>query len=272
VSNEIPSDRYAIIIGAMKCGTSSLYSYIKRHPEICPARVKEPEFFSEQQHHGVPVARYCDLWQFDDSIHKYALEASTGYTKYPLEQNVPKNIFCYGISPKFIYIIRNPFDRIASHFNVYSDREFAVIPQHLIHTSNYFLQLEQYRKYFSHENFLILDFDDMKGDPALVIRRVYDFLGLSHSYFPDRYKIANRTQVETKLERSLGKLGIGAISSLMPRRVRKFGRELAGRISPRAGRVLTSAERRFVENQLKADLARLREAYGFDVGKWGFDG
>jgi len=271
MSNEIPSDRYAIIIGAMKCGTSSLYSYIKNHPEICPACVKEPEFFSEQQNHGVSVVKYSDLWQFDGSIHKYALEASTGYTKYPLEPNVPENIFCYGISPKLIYIIRNPFDRIASHLNGLADREIDVIPQHLIHTSNYFLQLKQYRKYFPRENFLILDFDDMKGDPVLVVRRIYDFLGLSYSYFPDRYRVANRTQVETKLERILGKLGIDAISSALPSSVRRFGRKVAKRISPAARRVLTNAERRLVENELKADMARLREAYGFDVSKWGFD-
>jgi hypothetical protein len=271
MSNDIPSDRYAIIIGAMKCGTSSLYSYMKRHPEICPAIMKEPEFFSEHQKHGVRVSSYGELWQFDGSIHRYALEASTGYTKYPLELNVPKNIFNYGINPKFIYIVRNPFDRIESHFHrlsVYYDW----LPQHLVDTSNYYMQLTQYANYFPRENFLILDFDDMRREPALVVRRIYDFLGLSHSYFPERYRIANRTPVETRLERTLGKLGIDAISGLTPRRVRKFGRKLAQKISPAARRVLTDAERRFVQNELKADMARLREVYGFDVAKWGFDG
>jgi hypothetical protein len=217
------------------------------------------------------VSRYAELWQFDDSVHRYALEASTGYTKYPLEPNVAKNIFDYGIRPKFIYVIRNPFDRIESHFNSLTEKD-RWLPQHLVDTSNYFMQLTQYRKYFPQESFLILDFDDMRREPALVVRRIYDFLGLSHSYFPERYRVANRTPVETRLERSLGKLGIGAVSSLMPRRVRKLGRKIAKRISPPARRVLTSAERRFVQEALKADMARLREAYGFDVGKWGFDG
>jgi hypothetical protein len=254
----------------MKCGTSSLYRYIKRHPQICAAIIKEPEFFSEHQNHGAHVSNYSDLWAFDGSVHRYALEASTGYTKYPLEPNVAKNIFEYGIDPKFIYIVRNPFDRIESHFHTLSVDE-SCLPQHLVDTSNYFLQLSQYRNYFPRERFLILDFDDLRRDPALIVRRIYDFLGLSHSYFPDSYRIANRTRVETKLERSLGRLGIDAISSLMPRRSRKFARKLARKISPAARRVLTDAERRFVENELKADMARLREAYGVDVSKWGFD-
>jgi hypothetical protein len=270
MADHIPSDRYAMIIGAMKCGTTSLHRYIKRHPEICPAIIKEPEFFSEHQQHGLPVSTYSDLWQFDSSIHKYVLEASTGYTKYPREPNVPKNIFNYGIDPKFIYVVRNPFDRIESHLNSLSENH--VWPsQHLVDTSNYFMQLKQYRKYFPRESFLILDFDDMRRDPALVVRRIYDFLGLSHSYFPERYRIANRTQIETKLERSLGTLGLDAVFRLMPRRVRKFGRKVARRTSPTTRRALSSAERRFVENELEADMARLRDAYGLDVSKWGFD-
>jgi Sulfotransferase domain len=258
-----------MIIGAAKSGTTSLYKYLKGHPEICPAIKKEPEFFSEHQNHGVAPSGYSELWQFDGAVHRYALEASTGYTKYPMEQNVARNIFNYGIRPKFIYVIRNPFDRIESHFNSLTDTD-RWLPQHLVDTSNYFMQLAQYRTYFPRKSFLILDFDDMRREPALVVRRIYDFLGLSHSYFPDRYRVANRTRIETRLERSLSTLGIGTITGLMPRRLRRLGRKVAKSISPAARRVLTSAERSFVESELKADMVRLRDAWRFDVGKWGF--
>ena len=117
MATKIPEEAYAVIIGAMKCGTTSLYYYLAQHPEICPAIRKETEFFSENQGHGVRVDKYEDLWDFDRSVHKYALEASTGYAKYPMEPNVANNILDYGIRPKFIYIIRNPFDRIQSHYN-----------------------------------------------------------------------------------------------------------------------------------------------------------
>jgi hypothetical protein len=87
MADRIPKDAYAIIIGSMKCGTSSLYSYLEGHPEICPAVGKEPEFFSENQAITVQV----DNYSVNDSVHKYALEASTGYTKYPSEPYVAKN-------------------------------------------------------------------------------------------------------------------------------------------------------------------------------------
>lgn len=61
MSDEIPRDAHAIIIGAMKCGTTSLYNYLQDHPEICSAITKEPEFFSENQSHGVHVENYNEL-------------------------------------------------------------------------------------------------------------------------------------------------------------------------------------------------------------------
>ena len=34
------------IIGAPKCGTTSIYSFLKQHPEISFPNLKEPKYFS----------------------------------------------------------------------------------------------------------------------------------------------------------------------------------------------------------------------------------
>ena len=271
--SRIPRDAFALIIGAMKCGTSSLYSYLQGHPEICPAIDKEPEFFSENQGHGVKVDNYTDLWSYNDSIHKYALEASTGYTKYPSEPNVPKKIYDYGIRPKFIYIIRNPFDRILSHFNFMQwDKSWLlnIDDPHLINTSNYFLQLEQYRKYFPREDILILDFDQLKNNPQLVLQKIYHFLDLSHSYFPKDYDVKNPTQIGTKFERDLRNLKVGAFIVRLPKPLKKLGQNLLRGMFPPEKRFMTNAEKEFIYNELKGDMANLHHFYGIDVCKWGF--
>jgi len=175
----VPNDSHAIIIGSMKSGTSSLYQYLIQHPEICPAKTKEPEFFSENQLHKLECDFYSDLWEFDKKKHKISLEASTGYTKYPFERNVPKNIYNYGISPKMIYCVRNPFDRILSQFRYakkfssWIDQEF--VSDQLISLSNYFLQLEQFRKFFPKENILVVDFDDIASNSKNVINAIFNF-------------------------------------------------------------------------------------------------
>ena len=274
MSDNIPKDAYAIIIGAMKCGTTSLYDYLIKHPEICPSISKEPEFFSENQSHGVKVVKYSDLWSFDNSIHKYALEASTGYTKYPTEPNVPRNIFNYGISPKFIYIMRNPFDRISSHYNfMQKDKSWRlqILDAHLLGTTNYFIQLEQFRKYFPLQDILLLDFDELKENPAKVLKKTYEFLGLSYHYFPEKYEVKNVTPIESEAERNLRRSKSGIIFGYLPKPIKKAGKKFLHIISPPAKRALTDKEREMVYNEIKESMSNLYRIYGFDVSKWGFD-
>lgn len=271
--NKIPKDAHAMIIGAMKCGTSSLYDYLSGHPQICPAITKEPEFFSENQGHGVQIENYNDLFPYDDSIHKYALDGSTGYTKYPLEPKVPKNIYNYGIYPKFIYIIRNPFERIQSHFNFMQRNDkwnLGIIDEHLINTCNYFLQLEQYKNYFPVSNILLLDFDDLKGNPRGVLNCIYDFLDLSHDYFRDIYEVKNQTHNVSKFEKKIRQLKIDQFLRILPRAVKNSLRHTVRKIAPVDRRVLTEAERELVFNRLKEGMRGLNEIYEFDSRKWGF--
>lgn len=274
MGNSIPIDAYAIIIGAMKCGTTSLYSYLQGHPEICPAIRKEPEFFSEHQRHGVRVENYSDLWDFDASHHKYALEASTGYSKYPSEPNVPANIHRHGIEPKFIYIIRNPFERMQSFVNhLQNSRSYRpdIRNERLLIMSNYFVQLERYRAYFSQERILILDFDELRENPRLLLGRVYRFLGIMDNYYPAEYAVRNPTQSRSLVEQKLAGSRFAPLLTRAPVALKSFGKRLLRRTTPCVNmRVLNAAENEFIQQGLAEDMARLQQVYGVDVSKWGF--
>lgn len=262
-----------MIIGAMKCGTSSLYDYLSGHPQICPAITKEPEFFSENQGHDLGVEHYHDLFSFDRSVHKYTLDGSTGYTKHPAVPNVARSIHDYGIRPKFIYIIRNPFDRIESHFNFMQRSDswtLDITDDHLINTCNYFLQLEQYREHFPLERILILDFQDLKAEPSSLLQRVYDFLDLPHSHFPDNYEVKNRTRHITSLEKKLRKLNMDRFLHLVPAKAKEAFVYLTNRTAPSEKRTLTETERKLVFSQLQGSMRDLNDVYGFDTSKWGF--
>ena len=41
-----------IIIGAMKAATTSLYTYLKQHPEVFMTAIKEPKFFNNFNIHS----------------------------------------------------------------------------------------------------------------------------------------------------------------------------------------------------------------------------
>jgi hypothetical protein len=276
MSKQIEKDAYVIIIGAMKAGTTSLYNYLQDHPQICPAVIKEPEFFSENQRHGIrssgiQVSEYTDLWSFDGAVHKYALEASTGYTRFPEEPNVPRRIFEYGIKPKFIYVVRDPYSRILSHRNFIKNRAYAskVSEAYMITLSNYFLQLEQYRKYFPIEDFLIVDFDALKSDPISVLRDVYGFLDLSADYVPEKFGVYNPTRGESKFEEGLRKTKLKTSFRYIPKPLKRLGTNILGTLPPHKDS-LTDLEKQSVYDQLKEDMAGLYHIYGFNVRSWGF--
>ena len=44
------------------------------------------------------------------------MEASTGYTKFD-ERGAAEAIHAYGLRPRLIYIVRDPFERIELHYN-----------------------------------------------------------------------------------------------------------------------------------------------------------
>lgn len=258
----------------MKSGTTSLYSYLAQHPEICECRIKEPEYFSHHQSHGVQEKKYEELWNFDARFHRYALEGSTGYTKYPLEKDIPERISETGIRPRFLYILRDPFERIESHYNAgFPNPEWnrSILDEHLINVSNYYMQLQRFRKYFPSDRFLLLDFCELRSSPDKVLHRIYNFLKLDDSIFPDSYDIENRTIVSTKWDLAYRKLirTVG-MNRIIPEPLKRICRRMLSKVQPVQKRFLTEDERKKVYDILEGDMLKLRDEYGFNTGKWGF--
>lgn len=272
-NNDIPKKAYVMIIGSMKCGTSSLFDYLKDHPNIAPSKEKEPEFFSENQGHGTSEKEYTNLYSFDPNKHKYVLEASTGYTKFPMEENVPKNISEYGINPRFIYVVRNPFDRIVSHFNfkkVDDSWSHSINAKHLINCSNYHLQLSRFREFFPKESFLLLDFDELIKSPEKVLKKVYAFLELEPSYFPEEYAVKNKTNNIKWKEKEIKNKYKNVLRFIPGRYKGKVTRKLTMMFPPQK-HVLSKSQYDMIYDELQESMYLLQEDYGVDVVKWGFE-
>ncbi|GLB50007.1 sulfotransferase family protein [Neptunitalea lumnitzerae] len=108
--NKLPN---LFIPGAGKSGTSTLHILLNQHPDICMSTMKEPHFWTNPK---LDIAKnlqeYLDL--FEEKDKKYLGESSTGYMCFPFFIKRIKEH--YPTTPKFIFILRNPIDRLYSHY------------------------------------------------------------------------------------------------------------------------------------------------------------
>jgi hypothetical protein len=202
-----------MIIGAMKCGTTTLADLLKAHPEVDLCKQKEPEFFSK---HPDPLAALPDYHAlFDPTAKRLHAEASTGYTFLPhFRLDVPDLVHDYNPEVKLIYLVRDPIQRTVSHYMHVYERGYIdlsiteavrTLPL-MVNVSRYATQVKPWIERFGRGSVLILDFADLIKDRAAVLKRVADHLGIDSSGFPPESSVhSNRSIGGNKTHHSFDK-------------------------------------------------------------------
>jgi hypothetical protein len=104
-----------LIIGAMKCGTTTLQAQLATQPGIFMTTPKEPNFFSDDPVYAQGQGWYQSLFA-DAAPGDLKGEASTHYTKLPTYPQTVTRMKQVLTAPKLIYVIRNPVTRAVSHY------------------------------------------------------------------------------------------------------------------------------------------------------------
>jgi hypothetical protein len=179
-----------LVIGAMKCGTTSLYDLLAEHPEIGMSAIKEPAFFCSEDFYARGWPWYESLFAHADG-RKAIGEASTSYTKKYSYPGAAERIARRLPDVRLIYVVRHPLERIESQWmhGVHAGWHPASFSRALedpalVDPSRYWSQIEAYRQFFPDERILVLFFDDFKVDPRAFMARVYAFLGVDASFRP----------------------------------------------------------------------------------------
>lgn len=287
-------NRYGLIIGAMKAGTTTLFDHLARHPEIAGSNPKEPGFFAFDDLYREGRASYEALFSWDPGVHKVALDGSTDYAKFPHCGDVAARIRAFGSDFRLIYMLRHPLRRIESHAQhvqhkkreigrVDSGREDhgldAGVSRVSLDISHYAMQLDQYRDHFDKGAVMITSVERLAADPQGVARAACVHLGVDPDLLPAGVERRNEAG-QTWRARELHPLWRAA-SAVAPLRA------LAKALTPQSfrdrlrlrTRPATAAKGRFMlypEEEaaltatLAGDLRRLRDVYGFDYQReWG---
>lgn len=173
-----------IIIGAMKCGTSTLHEQLALQPGTCLSEPKEPNFFSDDSEYRRGWNWYQLLF---DSAAENDLrgESSTHYTKLPTYPDTITRIKHHlAPPPKLIYIMRHPIDRLISHYvHDWTEQKVTAPIDQAIDThpdltnySKYAMQLSPFISAFGAEQILPVFFERMIARPQQELERVCRFL------------------------------------------------------------------------------------------------
>lgn len=202
-----PTGRSFIVIGAMKAGTTTLFHLLAQHPAICRTYAelpgasdsKEINYFQKLYKEGDTTLHYDWRFPFDPSRHKWTLDVSTNYAKFPIGKDVPERIAAIGGETKLAYILREPVDRIESNL-AHILRKTGEVRSTIAYvgTSRYAQHLDRFTLHIPRDDILLLDFAELQHDPAKVQERVCDFLGIDR--FVAKTVIHNTRGVDFQLD------------------------------------------------------------------------
>lgn len=217
------------VVGAAKSGTSMLHAILNTHPDIYMSPIKEPHFFAKEIDPGkfqqdlrnannfhagdyfrsdplMPLhaafirdeKQYLALFR-EAATQKYWGEASPSYL---FSKIAPQEIVNFCNEAKIIIILREPVERIVSHYQMdilaglqkekniyegvmqdYKQKEKGWGISHLyVELSRYKDQVRNYLKLFDPSRVLILDFNVLRSRPEKLFEQISIFLEISNDF------------------------------------------------------------------------------------------
>lgn len=289
------------IVGAPRCGTTFMYEYLGRHPQIYMSPTKEPQFFATDLDSG----SYLDSLSFMRDRDRYlalfegarpdqiAGEASTWYL---YSKEAATNIKAANPDARIIIMLRNPVQMLHSlherrvyggsenllRFEDALDAEAArkrgeQIPPRARNikalyyrdVGRYSEQVERYLTAFGERRVRIILFEEFRADPAESYRATLEFLGVDPGFRPE-FRVVNEAveRRSGRVQQALLSPGvIRAARFVLPVRVRPYVGRLWDTVNTRGKRrePLAPAVAARLRDELYPDMVRLSRLIGRDV-------
>lgn len=279
------------IIGAAKCGTTSLNAMLDGHPAVFMNPLKEPHYYSTD----AIFARGPDWYRGHyakarpDQI---CGEASTSYSRHPLGAETPARMAADNPAMRLIYVMREPVARLRSHClqqikfeRAMSGTRFDIRPLDgfldmsestpayrvgKVEAGEYETQILRYLDHFPAEQLHLIFHEDLVADPDAVLRTTLSFLGLDATGFQAPREDRNRTDsfLETAAEAdavaALDRLPLGkSLRQIVPASWRAAARTALGRRAAAQPPAFSAARR----EALRAHYAPLNDALRRRTGR-----
>lgn len=267
------------VIGAPKCGTTSLHFYLDQHPEIAMTTDKEPNVFAREDYRD-KLGRYAGLFAALAAVRG---ESSVIYSEHPCWQGAPARIRAQVPEARFVYVVGDPVERVIRHYaQLVADgkasgqlddalADFEEDYNGLACGSRYATQVRQYLGHFDASRILIVDQRDLLVAREPTLSRVFAFLGVDASFRSPAFDQVRNTQADRRTPKPLGRLA--SSSPLAPLRRLRYPTAIRRRVRrhtsvPAPRPQLDPALRARFAASLREEVAWLREFTGLRFETW----
>jgi len=290
-----------LIIGVQKAGTTSVYNYLKAHPQIYMSPHKETNFLAKDPNNQSPrkppkyshqkridtFEKYCELFQ--DVTDEIAIgEASPNYmSNYKV---VTKQIKHYVPDAKLIAILRHPADRAYSDYLMHV-RDAIGNPRSLseqivtkgkqsgtLKKGFYGEHLSYFYEHFDRDRIKIFLYEDLRKDSQGLMKEIYRFLGVDDNYTPDTSKKVQEAKVPKNqtlnqllnTPNPLRKTTAKVLNTLLPATLVQNVRQKLVDLNQSKEKVapLSAEERQQLIEFYREDILKLQELIQRDLSHW----
>lgn len=294
-----------LIFGVQKAGTTSIYNYLKQHPQVFMSPLKETDFMGREsaadpedaevevqltrggRQQILNIRDYRAL--FDGATDEIAIgEASPNYL-FDHERAV-ENIQRHIPDAKLMAVLRNPIERAYSDYlmhvrQVVGNRKplaeqikTSANTSHTLLKGRYYDGVKHFLDTFGAEQVKLFLYEDLRKDSAGLMREVYDFIGVERDFDADTSKRQQKAEIpkNQKLNQLLRtnnplRSAVGTVLRvLLPEEKRQAlrSRLIAANSQGKEGMPLSDEDRRLLEDYYREDILRLQDLIGRDLSGW----
>ncbi|AJW71782.1 sulfotransferase family protein [Nitrosopumilus adriaticus] len=274
------------IVGATRCGTSSLYEYLNETNGVFMSSIKEPAFFSVSINRRKPIQNEHDyLNLFNDAKPEQAIgEASTRYFIDPKSPSLIKNKIP---NAKIIIVLRDPVERAFSSYLYYLRREknepFNMVVKKSLETDlsgdyllhlvvkggMYFEHVKRYLNTFGQNSVKILFFEEFFPDIKNQFKDLLKYLDIKseppkiiNTIFNEYKKPKNKTsKLVLSIDDILWKMGIKSTFPFLPNRKNLENKYLESGKKPK----ISEQEKQDLINFYQNDVNQLKNLLGKNI-------